>query len=270
MFKRISKHLTPATVISVIALVFAVTGGAFAASSHGGASKNNNNSAAATLVVAAVAAKKKTKPPARGPAGPKGATGATGATGPAGPAGPAGPTGPVGGTGPAGGAGPQGVQGEKGEKGEKGTTGPKGTNGENGVIHGYEPLPAKATETGAITGPEPQASTAGAVWVAISFPVHLEHELDEEHYEVVTVAGVHEHKGGTGTECAGTAAEPTAPEGFLCVYLAKEPEEADLIGRGVLNPAKGGQGAATSGAIVSLDVIGVAPAKFYGTWAVTG
>jgi hypothetical protein len=116
-----------------------------------------------------------------------------------------------------------------------------------------------------IAGPNPSAETAGGVSVPISFPVHLEHELDEHHVEVVPV-------GATGTECKGTAAEPTAPEAeeFLCVYLAHEPEESDIAGRGITNPAKGGAGAATSGAVFSIDLAGTEAARFYGTWAVTG
>src|ERR1700729_4312957 len=72
--------------ISVIALVFAMFGGAYAAS----------NSASGGKATASAKAKK-------GPRGPKGATG------PAGPAGPQGPAGPAGAQGPAGAAGKDGV-----------------------------------------------------------------------------------------------------------------------------------------------------------------
>jgi hypothetical protein len=83
---------SPATVIAVVALVFAMLGGAYAAS-------NSSNGGKAT------ASAKKAKRGPRGPKGPKGdpgpvgpigATGATGATGPGGPAGGTGPTGPQG------------------------------------------------------------------------------------------------------------------------------------------------------------------------------
>jgi hypothetical protein len=37
MFQRVGKHLTPSTVIAIIALVFALSGGAFAANNGGSA-----------------------------------------------------------------------------------------------------------------------------------------------------------------------------------------------------------------------------------------
>jgi len=95
MFSILKNRFGIPGVISVIALAFAMMGGAYAASSNGGGS-------------ATASAKKKAK---RGPTGPKGATGQPGPVGPQGPAGangkdgavgPAGPTGPVGSVGPAG------------------------------------------------------------------------------------------------------------------------------------------------------------------------
>jgi hypothetical protein len=105
MFRVIRRHLTPGTAIAFVALVFALTGGAFAATGGGGSH--------ATLT--AGVAKKKSKAPARGPAGPKGATGATGPAG------------------PAGAAGPQGAAGAKGETGAAGANGANGTEGTNGT-----------------------------------------------------------------------------------------------------------------------------------------
>ena len=77
-------------VISVIALVFAMLGGAYAASNDGGSG-------------ASASAKAKKGP--RGPRGPKGPAGAQGPAGPAGPQGPAGTDGKNGAPGPAGAAG---------------------------------------------------------------------------------------------------------------------------------------------------------------------
>ena len=107
MFQKLTKHLTPATFIALLALVFAITGGAFAATGGSGSGASH-----ATLTASA-AAKKKAKAPTGkpGPAGPKGATGDTG---PAGPAGPAGATGP---------GGPQGPQGTPGSNGSTGASG---------------------------------------------------------------------------------------------------------------------------------------------------
>ena len=81
-------HFGPATAIAFLALVFAITGGAFAAT--GG---NGGGSSHATLIASAAKAKSKVKVGPRGPAGPAGKNGANGANGAAGPQGPQGPKG---------------------------------------------------------------------------------------------------------------------------------------------------------------------------------
>jgi hypothetical protein len=101
MFHRVRRHLNASTLIALLALVFAVTGGAFAATGHGG------SPASALASVKAGAAKSKRGP--RGPQGPAGPAGKNGAPGPAGPAGPA------------------------GAKGETGAAGANGSNGSNGA-----------------------------------------------------------------------------------------------------------------------------------------
>ena len=103
MFRVLRRNLTPGTVIAFVALVFALTGGAFAATGGDGGSH---------AVVSATVVKKKHKAPPRGPAGPKGATGAAG---------------------PAGAAGAPGAQGPAGAKGETGAAGTNGTDGTNGT-----------------------------------------------------------------------------------------------------------------------------------------
>jgi hypothetical protein len=99
MFSPLRNRFGIPGVISVIALVFAMLGGAYAAS-------NDNGGGKAT-------ASAKGKP---GPRGPRGKTGKTG------PVGPAGPQGPV---------GAKGDAGAKGDKGDTGNTGGSGTNGKN-------------------------------------------------------------------------------------------------------------------------------------------
>ena len=88
MFSALRKQITPTTVVAFMALVFAITGGAFAASSGGG---DKGSNATASVVPLAGAAKSKAKPKAkagpRGPAGPAGKNGANGAAGPQGPGG---------------------------------------------------------------------------------------------------------------------------------------------------------------------------------------
>jgi hypothetical protein len=102
MFHRVRRHLNASTFIALLALVFAVTGGAFAAT---GAGKGNGGSNTHSL--AAHAAKSKRGP--RGPQGPAGAPGKEGKEGKQGPAGPAGAKGETGATGASGATGAAGA-----------------------------------------------------------------------------------------------------------------------------------------------------------------
>ncbi len=232
MLERVRKHLTPSTFIAVIALVFAVTGGAFAASSNGGGGSPSH----ATLTASAAKAKKKAAPkPVRGPAGPKGATGAAGAAGATGPAGAGGPAGPAGAKGETGATG-TGTQGGKGETGSPGasvtskvvatgvatcdeqggaefTVEGKKTTACNGTTGFTETLPVGKTETGVWAAPmitTPYSTVAG--YGAISFTIPLS--------AAPTVAYINPGQAGKehATECPGTLEKPEATEGFLCVY----------------------------------------------------
>jgi hypothetical protein len=79
---KLKQHLNPATVIATLALVFAMTGGAYAA---------NHYVITSTRQIKPRVLKKKAKAKVKaGPAGPKGAPGATGRPGPPGAAGAAG------------------------------------------------------------------------------------------------------------------------------------------------------------------------------------
>ncbi len=65
--KRLTKHLSPATGIAFVALIFAVTGVSFAATGGGSSSP-----AHATLIATVAKSKPKAKAGPRGPAGPAG------------------------------------------------------------------------------------------------------------------------------------------------------------------------------------------------------
>ncbi len=211
MFKALRKHITPATVLAFVALVFAVTGGAFAASGNGGGTERSSGigrQATASLTrgnpVATAAkskAKSKTKAGPRGPAGPAGKNGATGATGPAGPAGA---------TGPGGAAGAKGETGAQGPQGSPGTPGATGPEGKSGFT---ETLPKGKTEQGvwAVSG------QSGVATGAISFVIPLESapavDYVNENGQELTGTGAQ-----TPAVCTGSAVNPTAPEGTLCVY----------------------------------------------------
>jgi len=191
MFSAISRRLrfSPPMAVAVIALVFAMVGGALAA---GGGSGGGG----ATAVIAK-SKKKSAKGPkgATGPAGPAGANGANGATGPVGP------------------AGLKGDKGDKGDKGEKGDTGSTGPAGPIGPT-----LPQGVTETGtwAFSG-----STV-AEYAPISFGIPL---AVTPTVEVLPAPTEEEEENGeepTTANCPGSIAEPAAASGFLCVYTFTE------------------------------------------------
>ncbi len=240
MFHSIRKYLSYSNVAATLALVFALTGGAFAATSHsGGGSGSRATALVARSTPIATTAKKKTKAkaPARGPAGPKGATGA---------AGPAGATGPAGGTGPQGPQGNAGANGVNGEKGESGTsvTSEKVKKGEatcekeggskfifasgtTTVCNGKEgspwtdggTLPSEKTEKGVWGfGPLTQESSEADsfIYIPMSFTIPLKGALAETDVHVIE-EGV---TGAAGGGCGGGSAEnPTAEPGNLCVYI---------------------------------------------------
>jgi hypothetical protein len=239
----------------VIALVFAMFGGAYAATNDGGKATSS--------------AKAK-----KGPRGPKGPVG------PAGPAGPQGPAGPKGDTGAAGSNGSNGtsattVSFNGNEKGcEAGgvevksasapvvvCNGKKGANGAPGspwTAGGT--LPAGRTLTGTWGFDGQGEKPADVVRSPISFGIPLASPLPEANVHVMP-------EGATSTEaCPGSVANPEAKAGHLCVYTG----ESNSVGSTfIFNPSTLGLGAATAGAVV--EGLGLSPGSgAKGTWAVTG
>jgi Collagen triple helix repeat (20 copies) len=237
MFQRVRKHLTPSTAIAFLALVFALTGGAFAASSHGGGAGVKASAAVAPAAIAVEAkARVKAKAGPRGPAGPRGATGAAG---PAGAQGAAGAQGPAGARGEAGSQGPEGKQGEPGVKGEQGAPGTTGFT---------ETLPSGKTLKGnwSLIG---TASAAGAHFgTGVSFGIPLKEAPAVHYLKYIEVGGTSEKvwlepvynktKGEeedvTQPACPGTAVEPEAKPGNLCIYAGSSGEgfDSNLSGLG--------------------------------------
>jgi hypothetical protein len=300
MFRVLRSHITPSGVIAIIALVFAATGGAFAASGGGG-NAPAKASASTARYTAVVAAKKKAKPTGkpgpRGPAGPKGATGATG------PAGPAGPTGPAGGT------GPQGTPGSNGSNGENGKEGvsPSGTEFKAPTNKG--PCTEKqggvefkgANTTSACNGKEgspwtaggtlPKNSTEKGEWslseivpepnllaTTISFTIPLAGTLEETHTHFIS-----EHEGEgeahpaaaiTSGECKGTYVNPVAASGQLCVFVAfwenAEPPAALQLAPDISGLNNQPVGAERTGAQLTIVVPAAGRVYASGSWAVTG
>jgi hypothetical protein len=244
-------------IVGIVALVFAMLGGAYAAT--GGSATRANSSANGR----------------RGSRGPKGARG------PVGPQGAEGPKGPKGDSGAPGKDGANGVDGKSVEVGAVASGCPAGgvsvqvagdpstkkeiCNGEDGETGFTETLPPGKTETG---------SWAGAVYevgpVAISFNIPLAAPIDESHTKVIP-------EGGTPpAECenpghAGTASveNPEAKPGFLCIYVEITPESAV---KEIEAPGTDIEGAGTTGTFVILETtstFGEEHAKGRGTWAVT-
>jgi Collagen triple helix repeat (20 copies) len=253
MFSAIRKHISPTTVVAFMALVFAMTGGAFAASNGSGSGGRGAKATASTTPLAS-AAKSKAKPKAgpRGPAGPKGATGATGAAGPVGATGPTGATGPAGPQGPAGTNGTNGTNGENGKEGAKGKEGPEGTFGGQTLPPG-KTLKGHWAASGFGEAGYPEA-TSGVAAGAVSYALPLG-ALPAEHYipEGVTVLP---------SGCTGSVIDPGAEPGNLCVFAESEFNVSEK-GRGISGES-GVNGFTTNGFTAEKGRIVMS-----GTWAVT-
>lgn len=294
MSSFLKKHLNGTTAIAIVALVFAMTGGAFAVTSKGG----NGSHATATI------AKKKGKTRSlRGPRGPRGPKGETGPAGPQGPQGPAGPNGKDGS------AGKDGLNGKDGAPGTNGTSvvsaalgkgdahcqeggseftaaeGKKtyacnGLEGEPGAIHPGETLPSEASETGVYGPPVGGAFSSNTMpentnyQQAVSFNIPLA-SAPQFVFVPSTTAGATSAYG-SAAGCPGvTGGRPEAEPGMLCVYAApvtflnvvsatvtaKNP--SDFEGTGGPQPA----GAILQVACPASVYVGVCSAA--GLWAVT-
>jgi hypothetical protein len=190
MFSAIRRRirLTPATAIAVVALVFAMTGGAYAAGK--------------LLITSTKQISPKVLKQLKGASGKNGATGPAGpaGVGTAGPAGPQGPAGPAG----AGTKGENGAPGADGKDGKEGKEGKEGKAGKDGKTGFTETLPAGKTETGTWSG----GTTFKRIPISFAIPV--------EPAPTLVYVGSEETKPG----CPGITASglPLAEEGKLCVY----------------------------------------------------
>jgi hypothetical protein len=243
MFTTIRKRITLTNTALIAALVFAMTGGAYAASKYVITSTKQ--------ISPKVIKSLQGKAGANGPAGPAGAPGA------AGPAGPAG-------------TGTQGPAGNNGEPGAKGTNGTsvtstvlatenahckeggseftaaegKKTYACNGSPWTVGTLPSGKTETGmlAISGMPVILGGSPLMKAAISFPIPLDEGAK------VNIIGIEEgeneanaklpEEGGVQV-CKGNQAAPLAEPGHLCIFLSTERRVA---GVGTSAPPGGTEG----------------------------
>jgi len=231
MFSSTRKRLTYANVTATLALVFAMSGGAYAAGKYLITSTKQ--------IKPSVLKQLQGKPGTNGPAGTTGAAGATGAQGPAGATGP---------------TGPAGANGENGAPGTSATTtlfnGVKGGCVAGGaevksasptvnVCNGKEgspwtaggTLPAGKSETGTWSTLYTAAAAGDPMSSAISFSIPLQAK-PEAHY-----IGTNQELAGEANEspaikegkCSGTPSEPVAASGNLCVFASTEANSTEYF-----------------------------------------
>jgi hypothetical protein len=282
MFSVLRRRLTYANIAATLALVFAMSGGAYAASKY------------------LITSTKQISPKVLKSL--KGANGKGGAAGPAGAAGPQGPAGAVGAkgeTGAVGGAGANGVSVTSAEVAKSSATCNKqggseftSASGKATACNGKEgspwtaggTLPSGKTETGAWAfGPLSAAAvTGGGLIVPISFAIPLASPLDASHVHYINengqeVTGITfkeekaEETTAAPTECLGTVEAPSAQPGNLCVYTAAK-LNAVASSESIGQLGTGSTGASTAGAALSFETFGGGGAQHIGkgTWAVTG
>jgi hypothetical protein len=269
MIPRLRKRFTYTNVILTVALVFAMTGGAYAAKHY----LITSTKQISPNVLKTLAGKK-------GPAGP------AGVVGPAGPAGPAG----------------------KGEKGDPGSNGTNGTNGTSVTSKelkttetacnkegGSEFTAAEGKKTTACNGKEGSPWTVGGTlpkgasergqWsitglqksrgsADISFSIPLKAPLTEERVHLIEAGeGFKEPKEATAIqngECTGTWETPGAGSGNLCVFFAPTLQYGELAGIGVVDAESNNDSAGLSGAVIDTLNASEAPYARGGSWVVTG
>lgn len=263
MFSTLRTRFGIPGVISVIALVFAMFGGAYAASNSSGGGK------------ATASAKAK-----KGPRGPKGATG------------PAGPQGPVGPLGPAGAKGDAGANGSNGTNGAPGTSVtntalakgnvncPEGgaefkvgagtpTRACNGVTGFTSTLPSGETETGTWSIGLP--SSGIEFQAPISFPIPLAEPGKAFFFTPEKVANQEFGSSGCKWEQESPDAKPeSTTHGTLCVF--DQFGELNVSNGPIFgipgNPGAAEEGFGPSGAYMTFQGKGE-PITAAGTWAVT-
>jgi collagen triple helix repeat protein len=273
MYRKLRERIgTAGLIVSILALIVALGGGAFAAA--GGLTGKQ---------------KKEVKTIAKQFAGKPGVQGSQGLQGPAGPQGPQGPPGAKGEDGTDGANGKSVlvtpvdpgdfecdelggtlVEEEDGSQQVEVCNGKEGPPGEDGETGFTEVLPPGKTETGTWSFSGTDASAAGAFLFDFIAPISFTIPLNSEMFQVEGESKVHyQGQPDFSTFCTGSALEPSAPLGELCVYSG-EVENAEITGIGgaetqfSFTPTK-------SGAMIRLSFTGGAGegAFGFGAWAVT-
>lgn len=281
MLSKLHSRLgTAGFMVAIVALIAAVTGTAFAAAGLNSKQKKEVKAIAKSFQ-------------GTGPAGPQGPPGAPGAAGPKGADGAAGPAGkdgagvttaaatlvecPTGGVKIIPGSGAP----TKVCNGDEGPPGPGGGGG-GGFA---KTLPPGESETGLWSISTPPFPGEGTQKVLVSFPftIPLAEKLPGEHSHFINTGGKEivvnfeeeiEREARDSTVCLGTAANPKALPGHLCVYARAaniDATQSTFIDPETNSKEFNGIGISTgfTGALLEFTVEeGIAPNAF-GTWAVT-
>ena len=263
MFGGIRKRVSYTNVVLTLILVFAMSGGAYAAGRY------------------LITSTKQISPKVL-----KALAGKGGAAGPAGAAGAAGPVGPAGAKGESG-VGQAGKEGPAGPTGPSGPTGPAGPTGPQGQTGFTATLPSKATETGTWSFSTGTSEHRQSQFASVSFSIPLKAGLEASHVIFVSFEEMLEKM--APAECPGEYNEnsktgrivPKADPGYLCIY------EGDMFGGNVNHTGEvgnkfkteatilfpeytGGQGASTAGALLEFGQTKENENSYgYGLWAVT-
>ena len=284
MLSIIRRRVTFANVAMTLALVFAMSGGAYAAGKY--------------LITSTKQISPKVLKSLQGKTGKAGANGVQGPAGPAGPGGPQGPAGPIGTAGSAGAKGENGTSVTSAEvtktsstcskqggseftaaEGKK-TTACNGKEGSPWTAGGT--LPSGKTETGtwsfSLNEPKGEGQFLGEGPIAVaSFPIPLAAPLTRGHAHFINEKGLEfnlNEEEVAPTDCGSgigpevNISNPQAKPGNLCIYAAGL-HNATTVTELVSAPS-GGEGgtAGTTGAVVSFALTGNAQYG-HGTWAVT-
>ena len=283
MFSGLRSRLTYANVVATLAMVFAMTGGAYAAGKY--------------LITSTKQIKPSVLSSLKGKAGHAGANGAQGPAGPAGPGGPQGPAGPGGAAGAAGATGENGASVTSAEVAKSSSTCSKQGGSEFTASEGKKTtacngkegspwtaggtLPSGKTETGTWSFWLKEAYGTGQVLgepVAVaSFPIPLAAALSRGHAHFINENGLEfnlKEEEVPPTECGSgigpevNASNPQAKPGNLCIYAGKLHNAVSVTE--LVNAPGGGSGgeAGTTGAVVSFSFTGETQSGV-GTWAVT-